>query len=437
MADFAAALLTASLGKGSFGNLTWWRSPSPDHGETYASTASFLLRLLVDDRHVCLVAVAKPIPEPAAPLPDLAITRNVDVPVSPRSASSGAASPASLPSIDGLESLHLATAQVVADAESSADVSSLSSSPGPSLFSVSRGGGTGLPTAPHTRMISPRAHDGRINNTPATSVFSDIFAERGIPTGPHTKQHELPGPTDTSSAPFKKVLSIPPPRSSDTRAAESETILGVVSAQLSVVSAPSEDSLFFTAPKKAAAEEEATSVIDIHLLTLATAPEERGQGLGAKLLSALHGECMAKARIMALRMRSKIPGALPTLAPLSPKYIDEAAFPPVPGGSCTTELATRSPLLRGLGCNFSLSQLKDPSPASGKFLTRTYLEVHPSNIHALTLYRAHGFAAPHDDSKAIKRGFYRGDIRIATSERTKRGGTDAWILQRFDGSLST
>ena len=403
-----------------------YSSQSPDHGETYASTASFLLRLLVDDRHVCLVAVAKPIPEPATPLPDLAAARKVDAPVSPRSASSGAASPASSPSIDALESLHLATAQV-ADAESSEGLSSLSSSPGPSLFSVARGGG--VPAAPHTRMISPRAHDGRINNTPATSVFSDIFAERGLPVH-KAALPDLPGPTDTSSAPFKKVLSIPPPKGAEARMAETETILGVVSAQLSVVGAPSEDSLFPTTNKV----DEATSVIDVHLLTLATAPEERGQGLGAKLLAALHAECMAKARLMAMRMRSKLPGPLPTVAPLSPKFIDEAALPPAGAGSA--ELATRSPYLRGLGC--TLSELRDANGGpSGKFLTRTYLEVHPSNTHALALYRAHGFAAPAEDAKAVKRGFYRGDIRIATRERTKRGGTDAWVLQRFDGALSS
>ena len=35
------------------------------------------------------------------------------------------------------------------------------------------------------------------------------------------------------------------------------------------------------------------------------------------------------------------------------------------------------------------------------------------------------------------RYYDRGDIRIATRERTKRGGTDAWVLQRFDGALSS
>ncbi|SNX84769.1 uncharacterized protein MEPE_03478 [Melanopsichium pennsylvanicum] len=450
---------------------------SPVHGETYASTASFLLRLLVDDRHVCLVAVAKPIPEPSAPLPDLVSSRaNISVPDSPRSAdnaSSGAASPlSSSPSIDGLESLNLATASVAAhdddddddeDDDEEEEQSSLSSSPGPpSLFSISKG--DGVPAAPHTRMINPRGRDGRINNTPATSVFSDIFAERGHPPSSLNK-HALPGPTEP--APVRKVLNVPPPRSlsSDSKPVETETILGVVSAQLTVVTAPSEDSLF-SSFKKGGGEgdkgggEEATGVIDIHLLTLATSPEERGQGLGAKLLSALHGECMIKARHMALRMRSQIPGiTIPHVSPLSPKFIDEPTTATVmtsqvASTSCSTSNASTvgglkaseviaamrcSSYLRTLGgVEWTLAELKDPIAAPiGKYLTRMYLEVHPSNIHALALYRAHGFVAPNDDSKAVKRGFYRGDLRIATAERTKRGGTDAWILQRFDGALST
>ncbi|CDW95613.1 hypothetical protein [Sporisorium scitamineum] len=429
------------------------RPSSPDHGETYASTASFLLRLLVDDRHVCLVAVAKPIPEPAAPLPaaaDLINARSsADVPVSPGNLSSGVLSPAA----SGLQSLHLAPVAETADNEQDGNSSegeassSFSSSPqATSVFSSSSTGKEGLiaPAAPHTRMVSPRGTDGRIDNTPATSVFSDMFAERGLPVRKFTLD-DLPGPTEPN-APVKKVLSIPPPRSRNEAqtVVESETILGVVSAQLSVVSAPSEDSFFAAATKG----EEASGMIDVHLLTLATAPEERGQGLGVKLLAALHAECMVKARLMAMRVRSKrvvggVGGggkALPVVGGLSPKFVDDAGLGDV-GGSCAPPAVvggSRSAVLQSLGstAGMTLADLRDPTTTpSGKYLARTFLEVHPSNIHALSLYRAHGFSAPLDDSKAIKRGFYRGDVRIATSERTKRGGTDAWVLQRFDGLL--
>lgn len=387
---------------------------SPDHGETYASTASFLLRLLVDDRHVCLVAVAKPIPAPTAPLPRLS---RLDE--HPRSAgSSGAASPTSdAEAGSGLKSLHLTSAS---------GESSLSSSPGyaaHSLFSTPFGI---APTAPQTRKINPRDAQGRITNTPATSVFTDIFVERGHPSLKATLP-DLPGPTDTAAAPVKRVLSLPPKSG-----VEVETILGVVSAQLTVVTAASEDHLF-AAPKKPQGED-ASALIDIHLLTLATAPEERGQGLGAKLLAALHAECMSKARLMAMRLRTPVPGRkIPATTPLSPKFVDDATLPNEPSTSTGGDV-TRSPYLKALGT--TLTDLRDANPPNGKFLARTYLEVHPSNVHALALYRAHGFAAPSDDAKAVKRGFYRGDIRIATSERTKRGGTDAWILQRFDGQLA-
>lgn len=346
--------------------------------------------------------MAKPIPEPATPLPAaLDPTRN--------------ALPASTAVDTSLQSLHLSTSPSSVDGDAS---SSVSSSPraNSSVFSstpTERGStptAAGIaPVAPHTRRINPRDHLGRINNTPATSVFSDIFAERGVPT--KFTLDDLPGPTEV--APVKKVLTVPParPMGGEMRVIETDTILGVVSAHLSVVAAQAEDSLFSTGTK-----EEESALIDIHLLTLATAPEERSQGLGAKLLSSLHAECMVRARLMAMKLRSKrsigTTHPLPSVTGLSPKFIDDSPNP-LP----------------------SLDTLRGPTGGTGRWLARTFLEVHPSNVHAIQLYRAHGFTAPQDDRKAVKRGFYRGDVRIAAKERSKRGGTDAWVLQRFDGSL--
>ncbi len=213
---------------------------------------------------------------------------------------------------------------------------------------------------------------------------------------------------------MKKVLTVPParPMGGEVRMVETDTILGVVSAHLSVVVGEGEDSLF--SPGKG--REEESALIDVHLLTLATAPEERSQGLGAKLLSALHAECMVRSRLMAMKLRSKrsigTSNPLPLVTGLSPKFIDDSPTLPT-----------------------TLDILRNPTTAAGRWLTRTFLEVHPSNIHAIQLYRAHGFAAPQDDKKAVKKGFYRGDVRIAAKERSKRGGTDAWVLQRFDGLL--
>ncbi|SAM81770.1 uncharacterized protein UBRO_03087-A [Ustilago bromivora] len=399
---------------------------SPDYGETYASTASFLLRLLVDDRHVCLVAVAKPLAAPEAPLPaaaDLAIanSRKVDNPASPSSsASSGAATPTSLPDPDDVAEEEFDSLRLADEAGSG-----LSSSPNAATSSLSST--LGAPVAPQTRITNPRDHKGRINNTPATSVFSDIFAERGHPSAHLKQQHPLPGPVETCSAPVKKVLSLP-----SGGGVETETILGVVSAQLSVVPVPCGDSLWGQKKEK---QSEVGALIDVHLLTLATAPEERGQGLGAKLLATLHGECMSKVRLMAMRLPSKSKSPLPTIPPLSPKFVDEATLPPA-GITGNGENSTRSPYLRARLPRPTLSDLKPRSPVNGEYLARMYLEVHPSNVHALALYTAHGFNAPTDDSKAVKRGFYRGDSRISTAERAKRGGTDGWLLQRYDGLLS-
>ncbi|PWZ02099.1 hypothetical protein BCV70DRAFT_156586, partial [Testicularia cyperi] len=410
---------------------------SPDHTETYASTASFLLRLLVDDRHVCLVAVAKPIPEPAAPLPAAS-----DLTTLPATKLSGARSDDDDASSDVASDATLPPPAMTASGNALAQAHSnfSSSSTSPKYAETTSTTASSLFSAPVSRPVlrlSPRGADGRINNTPATSVFSDMQAERGAPQKRFTLD-DLPGPTEERHAPVKKVLSIPPPRpigspSVATLAlAETETIVGVASAQLSLVTAPSEDSLWGSDGDE---NDAPSSVVDIHLLTLAISPEERGQGLGAKLLSALHGECMAKSRLMALRKRVR--GPIPAIAALTPKFIDlpEPGLSLVGGGAVgaggsgtsvpvpPTQEATRSE---------TRPRPRDPT---GKFLARTYLEVHPSNCHALALYSAHGFVKPAEESRAVKKGFYRGDTRISTSERAKPGGTDAWILERWDGSI--
>ena len=356
------------------------KQQSPNHAETYASTAAFLLRLLVDDRHVCLVAVARPIPAPAAPLPTLGRSAHV-----PASAASGAVSPA-------LKSLHLDPTDTPDAADGSHDeveTSSLSSSPAEvSVFTPP------VVVATRTRMVNPKGEGGRINNTPATSVFSDMFAERGVPTKRLTLD-DLPGPTEACT---RKLTA---------GGGETEVILGVVSAQLST---NVEAGGMFERGKER--EGEVSALVDVHLLTLATAPEERGQGLGAKLLSSLHAECLHKARSLALKRHRQIPA----VSPLSPTFTDLS--PSAVPLTATLERLRTPPL----------SQM-------GKYLARTWLEVHPSNAHALSLYWTHGFRAPLDDKRAVKRGFYRGDVRIASSERAKKGGTDAWVMERFDGLL--
>lgn len=413
-----------------------------------------MLRLLVDDRHVCLVAVAKPIPEPAAPLPaaaDLAAANEAD-----SSTDSCAASPASSADepndVPDTEPLSL-PGPSIAISPAAGHISSLTtpeSTPSSSLFLSTRTGGL-LPPR-RKRFLAPRGQDGRINNTPATSVFTDMLAERGAPTKRYTLD-DLPGPTeDVARTRVRKVLAIPPAHSSangsaasgSLSAVDTETIVGVVSAKVSLVHAPSEDSLWAPSSSESG-KDEPSALIDIHLLTLAIAPEERGQGLGAKLLSALHGECMIKSRLMALRIarprKGRSWGAIPTVAPLTPRFIDLPDEKFGSAASTTTDMLASIETLPGNksdgddeGIVATLLASAPPEP-EGKHLTRTFLEVHPANLHAMALYTAHGFHRPTEPSRAVKKGFYRGDTRIATRERAKPGGTDAWVLERFDGPL--
>lgn len=395
--------------------------------------------------------MAKPIPEPAAPLPDAAdLARGAH---DAGSADSCAASPASSADEPNeqpeADPLHLPAPAVTSspDLGQASNLTTPESTPSSSLFLSSRTGGL-LPPR-RKKFLAPRGQDGRINNTPATSVFSDLLAERGAPPKRFTLD-DLPGPTeDVVQTRVRKVLAIPPtqPTARGQEAAsgslarqDTETIVGVISARVSVVIAPSEDSLW--APTSSGGKDEPSSLIDIHLLTLAIAPEERGQGLGAKLLSALHGECMVKSRLMALRIarprQGRSWGAIPTVPPLTPRFIDlpDEKF----GSEPTADLLSSVETLPGKPDAFddeaaALLVTAPPAP-EGKHLSRTFLEVHPANLHAIALYTAHGFHRPTEPSRAIKKGFYRGDTRIATRERAKPGGTDAWVLERFDGPLT-
>ncbi len=139
---------------------------APDHGETYASTASFLLRLLVDDRHVCLVAVAKPIPEPAAPLPAaLDPTRN-------------SALPASTPVDTTLQSLHLSTSPSSFDGDGSSSVSSSPRANSSVFSSTSTERPTpGVAPSHHKHAVSTHAIISDASTTPLPPLSSLTYSQ--------------------------------------------------------------------------------------------------------------------------------------------------------------------------------------------------------------------------------------------------------------------
>ncbi|PWN22521.1 hypothetical protein BCV69DRAFT_281505 [Microstroma glucosiphilum] len=59
--------------------------------------------------------------------------------------------------------------------------------------------------------------------------------------------------------------------------------------------------------------------------------------------------------------------------------------------------------------------------------SRIYLEVHPDSKHALALYKGRGF-----DAKRRLPGYFRGDARIPTNVRSLPGGSDAVLMEKWD-----
>ncbi len=194
-------------------------------------------------------------------------------------------------------------------------------------------------------------------------------------TTPAIPQLDLTGPEFIAPPPARRVMAVAPPRGA---IIESETILGVASAQITYrhktpESLWPEPGINICGPEELDRSESST----IHVLTLSILPGERSQGLGGKLLE----ELLARAK----------------------------------GQLELQHLAAR----RRKGAS------KDNSPLS----VRAYLEVHPSNTRAIDLYERKGFAKP-DGSAGLKKGFYRGDDRIPAKIRLSRGGQDAFIYEK-------
>ncbi|KAN0064608.1 hypothetical protein ACQY0O_002237 [Thecaphora frezii] len=332
---------------------------SPDQPDNYTTTASFLLRLLVDDRHVCLVAVSKPLPTPLDPLPTASELERV------RCGAPGASA----------ANLRLGVSPGSHGSPYSSSLDSGRQTPTDSLFST-----TPLGTAPITEATS--ITDGEACLPSSTSASTTM---------------ELVGPTETlAPSVVRRVMAAPPPRGTTSA---SDTIVGVISAQLSLLQAPTEMDLWsqdtkmrqalLDAPNADADTDAALAPradVEAHLLTLAVAPSERSQGVGAKLLDCLSREC--KERAQTLRR--------PTAS---------------------------SPLSAGAGTGAGAMRGKR------EMTVRMYLEVYPTNTHALQLYACRGFQRP-PGQRGTKKGFYRGDARIPIQQRLKKGGTDAWVLEK-------
>lgn len=370
--------------------------------ETYNTSAGFLLRLLVDEHHVCLVAVAKPLPEPpslpsrfspAAPPPSL------DMPPSRSpflvAGQSGHVAPKSSlrkhllhPSSRLAPLTHSSIVPIDATAPRSFGVGADSSSSAEEdeglleavkLASEEKIGPSSEPVENAIAEVNEAEEEQDDANTPSTRSVSPDLHDQVVLAGP---THDVAPPRAI------RVMGAPPLNRMPT---DSETVLGVASARIKVVQRSETDDAFGKSealdsswPGLDTKGTKSMVTREAHIITLAVLPGERSQGLGARLLDHLLDEC--KRRTAGPRMQS------------SSNLSHEDGLAP--------RIHENAPL-------------------------RTFLEVHPTNTQAIDLYKSRNFSQV-EGSKGVVKHYFRGDNRIPNHIRVKVGGSDAIRLERFD-----
>lgn len=99
------------------------------------------------------------------------------------------------------------------------------------------------------------------------------------------------------------------------------------------------------------------------------------------------------------------------------------------GGRLLDQVIEEAHLRRNVGSAYraQLGRRTSPSSKDGYGPTRTYLEVHPDSSQAIALYKSREF-----DETSRVRGYFRGDVRIPTGVRSLPGGSDALLFERHE-----
>lgn len=399
---------------GSFPKLTIISSPAKKvDTETYTTSAGFLLRLLVDEHHVCLVAVAKPLPEPpslptrfspGAPPPSL------DMPPSK--------SPFLVAGQSGQVGLSFFRKHSSKLAPLTHSNRLLVEATAPRSFGVGGDSSSSLEDETEIQQQDNLCEAAKLASTSKTEQSSpetiaeeedegdDVAVFQGfkLPETYNEKDEEeeevsispkqdsvLAGPTHDVAPPRAiRIMGAPPLNGMPI---DSETILGVASARIKVVQRSEGDDAFGKSealdsswPGLDPKGEKSMVTREVHIITLSVLPGERGQGLGARLLDHLLDECKRRTAGPRIHLAS---------------------------GSNTFNESGTAP------------RVHENAPM------RTFLEVHPTNTLAIRLYQSRQFTKV-EGSKGVVKHYFRGDNRIPNSIRVKVGGSDAIRLERFD-----
>lgn len=434
--------------------------------EHYATSAAFLLRLLVDETHVCLVAVAKPLPAPEEPFDRKHHYQQKHLWPAPPP-----------PSMD-------MPASSVAYVLAGQGLSSNSPLLRPIDALAAKRGKIRSPRAPasslgrHSPILGATAEEQEGSDSDADSTRADLDEEddnedsvsigRLSSSGPSPDSSLPEPPTAKSASAGFRVPVVPPltplagnsPPSADNAPGESQSLSGSYSSSNSLGSMALKRA-YETAPATTTKVRRARSSVGDDVsppVSSETSPYQTHLAPGHDLV--LTGPTNEVAPPRALRvMVPPAPGASVenemvlgvASAAISIKPATESLWGNADASSSRAVKEVHVLTLsvaraeRGLGLGGRLlDRLMDEAlrrnissayrasmgrriAAGSPNPSRIYLEVHPDSKHALALYKGRGF-----DAKRRLPGYFRGDARIPTNVRSLPGGSDAVLMEKWD-----
>ncbi|KDN40600.1 hypothetical protein K437DRAFT_258585 [Tilletiaria anomala UBC 951] len=429
--------------------------------DTYTTSATFLLRLLVDENYIAVVAVAKPLPEPPALPATAATTRewsipqaDPDSPPGPRLSSEPDFRPSSRSDrlrkrdrscetqrTESFTNIAVRAPPLAVQADpASAGISSSSPSSADLEFELAASSDDFESVAPNSLFSSPahllgsKSGSGRDDGDVVmhhAAAFTDLTGATSVHPG-----------NSPALLPAKAELAVAATGATQGGHGEGEILAG---SKTHILAIPQ---LELTGPE-----------------FIAPPPAKRVMAVAPPRGRLLDSETILGVASAIITYKHHTPESLwPQDAKginiCGPRYLDRSECSTVHlltlsilpaersqglGGKLLDELLERAKVrvcaqhlaaqrqkkqsAQG-SAQYNLTAADEMKPQQQQPKTRVYLEVHPSNSRAIELYLRKGFQQA-AGSSGTKRGFYRGDERILPRIRLSVGGTDALVYEKW------
>lgn len=430
--------------------------------ESYTTSAAFLLRLLVDEHYVCLVAVAKPLPEPPSlpmkvpprcPPPSLDFSMN-RIPPSGRNA-------ATAQFVRNNSALQTSAHPITSPLASAY----VHDAPAPRSFGVGPDSDTASANTSETSDEERRRQSSLFEAAKAAST--NVTGDTSSPEGGNSDDVEMDDLAEDRDAGGMEVV----PEEDE---GEGNTVVNSLDedSKHGTNHVPGHGSPALRDRRKPSSSTSNRSSV-LAGPTFDVAPPRAIRVMGAPPLGGVPPESetilgVAAARIKVVQRAEDEWGGGSGLAGPAPSETKDSSWPGLDPQGERSRVTREAHILtlsvlpgeRGQGLGTRLLDLlideckrrtagprihlapgsntveegnadSAPPRAHQDAPMRTVLETHPSNAPAMALYTHKGFHQV-PGNKGIVRHFFRGDQRIPSSIRLKVGGSDAVRLERFD-----